>query len=146
MAKFRVYRDVDCITGHLRYGHYEGEIEAESREDALDKLKNKDYDERLNLVVDDYEVYDIDIGNNEFEIEEIAEETPEKNNGWIPVSKGNIPDHEVLTCNKYGDELIGYVDVVGYGFFCEEGDSGICMYDVVAWMEKPEPYKPKVQE
>ena len=65
------------------------------------------------------------------------------NDGWIPIDEDNIPDHEVLACNEYGDELIGYVDVAGYGFFCEEGDSGICMYDVVAWMEKPEPYKPE---
>lgn len=65
------------------------------------------------------------------------------NNGWIPISKDNIPDHEVLACNEDGCELIGYIDVVGYGFFCEEGESGICMYDVVAWMEKPEPYKPE---
>lgn len=65
------------------------------------------------------------------------------NNGWIPVDKDNIPDHEVLACNEDGCELIGYIDIVGYGFFCEEGESGICMYDVVAWMEKPEPYKPE---
>lgn len=68
------------------------------------------------------------------------------NDGWIPVDEGNIPDHEVLACNEDGCELIGYIDIVGYGFFCEEGESGICMYDVVAWMEKPEPYKPEVQE
>lgn len=65
------------------------------------------------------------------------------NDGWIPVDKDNIPDHEVLACNEDGCELIGYIDVVGDGFFCEEGDSGVCMYDVTAWMEKPEPYKPE---
>ena len=65
------------------------------------------------------------------------------NDGWIPIDEDNIPDHEVLACDKYGNELIGYIDIVGYGFFCEEGESGICMYDVVAWMEKPEPYKPE---
>lgn len=68
------------------------------------------------------------------------------NNGWIPIDEDNIPDHEVLACNEDGCELIGYIDIVGYGFFCEEGESGICMYDVTAWMEKPEPYKPEVQE
>lgn len=65
------------------------------------------------------------------------------NNGWIPVGKDNIPDHEVLACNEDGCELIGYIDVVGDGFFCEDGESGICMYDVTAWMEKPDPYKPE---
>lgn len=65
------------------------------------------------------------------------------NDGWIPVDKDNLPDHEVLACNEDGCELIGYIDIVGYGFFCEEGDSGVCMYDVTAWMEKPEPYRPE---
>lgn len=68
------------------------------------------------------------------------------NDGWIPVDEDNIPDHEVLACNEDGCELIGYIDIVGYGFFCEEGESGICMYDVVAWMEKPEPYRPEKSE
>lgn len=146
MAKFRVYQDADCVTGHLRYGHREGVIEADSREDALDKLTNQDYDDYLEFVVDDYSVENIDYGNNEFEIEEIVEETTEKTDGWIPVSKDNIPDHEVLACNEDGCEFIGYIDFVGDGFFCEDGESGICMYYVTAWMEKPEPYKPEVQE
>ena len=64
-----------------------------------------------------------------------------RNNNWIPVDKNNLPDHEVLACDIYGNELIGYLDVIGEGFFCEDGDAGICMYDVIAWMEKPEPYK-----
>ena len=63
------------------------------------------------------------------------------NDGWIPVDKNNIPDHEVLACDKYGEELIGYVDVIDEGFFCE--CDGEIMYDVIAWMEKPEPYKPE---
>lgn len=146
MAKFRVYQDADCVMGHLRYGHREGIIDADSKEDALDKLKNEGYTDDLKFILDAFEVEDAYYDNNEFEIEEIVEETTEKNNGWIPVSKDNIPDHEVLACNEDGCELIGYIDIVGYGFFCEEGESGICMYDVVAWMEKPEPYKPEVQE
>ena len=67
------------------------------------------------------------------------------NNGWIPINKDNIPDHEVLARNEYGCELIGYIGVVGDGFFCEEGDFGFCMYDVVAWREKPEPYRTEMR-
>lgn len=65
------------------------------------------------------------------------------NNGWIPIDEDNIPDHEVLACNEDGCVLIGYIDVVGDGFFCEEWESGLCMYDVTAWKEKPEPYRPE---
>jgi hypothetical protein len=71
MAKFRVRQDADYVMGHLRYGHREGVIEAESVEDALDKLKNHNYTDYLNLVVDDYEVEDIDYGFNPFEIEPV---------------------------------------------------------------------------
>lgn len=71
MAKFKVSQEADCITGHLRYGHREGVIEANSKEDALDKLKNKGYTDYLDLKVDDYEVEDVDYGDNKFEIEEV---------------------------------------------------------------------------
>lgn len=71
MAKFKVSQEADYVTGHLRYGHREGIIEADSKEDALDKLKNKGYTDYLDLKVDDYEVEGVDYGNNEFEIEEV---------------------------------------------------------------------------
>ena len=71
MAKFKISQEADYITGHLRYGHREGVIEANSKEDALDKLKNKGYTDYLDLKVDDYEVEDVDYGDNEFEIEEV---------------------------------------------------------------------------
>ena len=74
MAKFKVFQDADCVQGHLRYGHREGIIEADSKEDALDKLKNEHYTDYLDLVVDDYSVYEVEYGDNEFEIEEILEE------------------------------------------------------------------------
>ena len=74
MAKFKVFQDADYVQGHLRYGHREGIIEADSKEDALNKLKNEGYTDYLDLVVDDYSVYDVEYGDNEFEIEEILEE------------------------------------------------------------------------
>ena len=76
----------------------------------------------------------------EDEKQEIAEET-KKNNGWIPISKDNIPDHEVLACNRYAEELIGYIGKDESGFYCES-DGEVVGY-VTAWMEKPEPYKPE---
>ena len=59
---------------------------------------------------------------------------------WIPVSETvDIPEHEVLACDKYEQELIGFLYENNEQWMCE-CEEGI-MYDVVAWMEKPEPYK-----
>lgn len=64
---------------------------------------------------------------------------------WIPVSETvDIPEHEVLACDKYGAELIGFLFENDGQWMCE-CEEGI-MYDVVAWMEKPEPYKGEADE
>lgn len=63
------------------------------------------------------------------------------NNGWIPIDEDNIPDHEVLACNRYAEELIGYIGKDESGFYCES-DGEVVDY-VTAWMEKPEPYMPE---
>lgn len=65
------------------------------------------------------------------------------NDGWIPVHKDNVPDHEILACDKCGNELIGYLDYDSEveEFVCESND--VIMYQIVAWMEKPEPYRPE---
>lgn len=68
MAKFFVKQDADYVVGHLRYGHREGYIEADSIEDAKKKLEEEGYTDYLDLVVDDYEIEDADYGNNPFEI------------------------------------------------------------------------------
>lgn len=73
MPKFIVSQEADCVSGYLRYGHREGVIEADDKEDALNKLHNEGYTDYLELVVDDYEVDWVDYGENEFEIEEIEE-------------------------------------------------------------------------
>lgn len=74
MAKFKVRQEADYVMGHLRYGHREGIIEADSKEDALNKLKNEGYTDYLDLVVDDYSVEYASYGDNEFEIEEVESE------------------------------------------------------------------------
>lgn len=56
MSKYLVYAPVDYVTGHLRYGHFEGEIEIPD-----DKLTDKDWiretiREDCELLVDDWEV------------------------------------------------------------------------------------------
>lgn len=74
MAKFKVTQEADYVMGYLRYGHREGVIEAESKEDALNKLKNEGYTDYLDFVLDDYSCEDVEYGDNEFEIEEMEEE------------------------------------------------------------------------
>lgn len=68
--KFRVVQEADYVIGHLRYGHREGIVEADSKEEALELLKGNE-DDYLDLVVDDYEIEDADFGDNPFEIEEV---------------------------------------------------------------------------
>ena len=68
--KFRVTQEANYVMGHLRYGHREGIIEANSKEDAL-KLIEGNEDDYLDIVIDDYEIEDADFENNPFEIEEV---------------------------------------------------------------------------
>lgn len=68
--KFRVTQEANYVIGHLRYGHREGIIEADSKEDAL-KLIEGNEDDYLDIVIDDYEIEDADFENNPFEIEEV---------------------------------------------------------------------------
>lgn len=68
--KFRVTQEANYVIGHLRYGHREGIIEADSKEDAL-KLIEGNEDDYLDIVIDDYEIEDTDFENNPFEIEEV---------------------------------------------------------------------------
>ena len=67
-----------------------------------------------------------------------ALEQPEQK--WIPCSKTvDIPDHEILACDKYGEEMFGYLGYEDDQWLCES--DGCMMYDPIAWCEKPEPYK-----
>lgn len=59
---------------------------------------------------------------------------------WIPCSKTiDIPDHEVLCCDRHGEELIGWLSYNDDQWLCES--DGEMMYDPIAWREKPEPYR-----
>lgn len=65
------------------------------------------------------------------------------NADWIPVDKNNVPDHEILACDRYKNELIGYLsyNADSEEFVCESDEC--IMYQAIAWMEKPEPYRPE---
>lgn len=73
--KFRV--EVDCTAiGHLRYGHLEGVIEADSKDDVREALNSKKVLNNLDFVVDDYEVDDY-YPDGEIYIQPIDEEEEE---------------------------------------------------------------------
>lgn len=58
---------------------------------------------------------------------------------WTLCSKPFIiPDHEVLCCDRRGNELIGWL-FYSNGWICES--EGEIMNDPIAWMPLPEPYK-----
>lgn len=59
---------------------------------------------------------------------------------WTPCSETvDIPEHEVLCCDKYEEELIGWLSCKDDQWLCESEVE--IMYDPVAWMEKPKPWK-----
>jgi len=71
-------------------------------------------------------------------LEELPSAQPEQR--WIPVSETvDVPEHEVLACDKYGTELIGFICKDDEQWMCESDECIMC--DVVAWMPLPEPYK-----
>lgn len=58
---------------------------------------------------------------------------------WIPCSETvDIPDYEVLACDKYGGMIIGYL-VYNEQWICESETE--LMYDSIAWMPLPQSYK-----
>lgn len=63
MAKYRISVPTDYVAGHLRYGHYETEIEAESLEKVKEYINSNEGKEYIKEVaefeVDDYEIDDI---------------------------------------------------------------------------------------
>ena len=63
MKKYKVSVPTDYVAGHLRYGHYETEIEAESLEKVKEYINSNEGKEYIKEVaefeVDDYEIDDI---------------------------------------------------------------------------------------
>lgn len=59
---------------------------------------------------------------------------------WVPCSETvDIPDYEVIACNKQGDMIIGYLDRKNEQWLCES-DSEM-MFGAIAWRDLPETYK-----
>lgn len=68
MKKFLVTADLDYVSGHLRYGHLEGVVEAESEKALKEMMKEENFARHLDIFVDDYSIDDYgDIGEYEYE-------------------------------------------------------------------------------
>lgn len=69
--KFMVTAELDWIMGYLRYGHMEGIIEADSREEIDELIRTGDIVDFLNIVVDDYRIEDFETPT-EFNVNEVS--------------------------------------------------------------------------
>lgn len=59
---------------------------------------------------------------------------------WTPCNNTiDIPDYEILCCDKRGNELIGWLFYSNGQWVCES--NGEIMYNTIAWMPLPKPYK-----
>lgn len=100
------------------------------RQDAIDATwEEPTYTDPINVLT---EVRD--------RIKSLSSAQPERKKGeWIPVSETvDVPEYEVIACDKYGTELIGFLAGADGRYECESDECII--YDVVAWMPCPEPY------
>ena len=70
MKKYKVFVPCDYIVGHLRYGHFEGEVEVNSIEEVKDILTKESIWCNLDLVIDDYSLDDYQVDFKGMEIEE----------------------------------------------------------------------------
>lgn len=70
--KVRITKDCSYVVGHLRYGHLETEVEVNSLEEAKEMFPdNRDSYWDMDLIVDDYEVDDYEVGSSPMEFEVI---------------------------------------------------------------------------
>ena len=70
MKKYKVFIPCNYVVGHLRYGHFEGEVEANSMEEVKAMFTKADSLIDLDLCIDDYRVEDYEVDFNGMEIEE----------------------------------------------------------------------------
>ena len=69
--------------------------------------------------------------------------------GWvpvdIPVDKKCIPLGDVIACDRYGNLMIGCLEVrTNLDVICDNDESFLT--DIVAWRPLPEPYRPERSE
>lgn len=114
-----------------------------SRQQAIDKMQE--------LEDEDNEMYGCSIpegfdGKRAIKaLKTLPSVQPKLKTGWIPVSEG-LPafDEDVLVTNDRGI-YVGWIDATDK-IWRVDSESEYFMYDIVAWMPLPEPYKPTDSE
>ena len=77
MKKYLITQECDYVYGYLRSGHLEGEVYANSSEEALEKWKNaKVY---YDVIADDYRVESYEVSDDN----EIIVTLLEENDEWL---------------------------------------------------------------
>ena len=103
---------------------------------------------RFNTHKDCYGVADIALDVNDINalkqaLSEVSPSRERVNEEWTPVTDGmRILNREVIACNRDGDMIIGNILFCNDGYGYAETSGTDCDLDyVVAYMEKPKPYK-----
>ena len=73
MKEFLVTIDCDYIAEHLRHGHLQSIVEANSPEEAKAIISDKGFSD-FDLMIDDYSVDDYSVGGNPIEVQEMEYE------------------------------------------------------------------------
>lgn len=72
--KVRIIKYCDYVAGHLRYGHFETDVEVNSLEEAKEMFpEERESYWNMELIVDDYEVDDYEVSNRPMIFEVIEE-------------------------------------------------------------------------
>ena len=73
MKKFLVTQELDYVQGHLKYGHRELYVYADSLEEAKKKFMDEHLERDMEIVIDDYSIYDWEGRGNPYAITEVNE-------------------------------------------------------------------------
>lgn len=108
------------------------EVEGEIRKEKMKECQPDRYDDGLMAATGTVREY----------VEKmckIDEAEGKANQSWIPCSE-RMPEGTVLCCDDRGNMLVGLLceNEVGYTAY---DDGGQAMYNCVAWMPLPEPYR-----
>lgn len=108
------------------------EVEGEIRKEKMKECQPDRYDDGLMAATGTVREY----------VEKmckIDEAEGKANQSWIPCSE-RMPEGTVLCCDDRGNMLVGLLceNEVGYTAYDDDGQA---MYNCVAWMPLPEPYR-----
>lgn len=104
---------------------------------VIENQTDSSFDVGTGIIFHKSGLYEVSILGNKITISQAAERVE---NEWILCEDTkDIPDHAILACDRYGEELIGYLSYSDDQWLCES-DSEI-LYDPVGWRELPKPLK-----